>query len=175
MFLCRWWRDSCCWTSSGRMIVRFPSWLSKSPRLSMKTSLRVPRFLSRSWWNSWWKCRLLSVAVLQQRTAAARRRRRRRSCSLSRHSSVRRRNGPDSGSSLAPLPGRGGGRGRRGGSGRLLEALFFVGALGRLGFPAWFRRVYLSFHREVRLRFKLAAGLGVAWTRDGRHSPRLPS
>ena len=31
-------------------------------------------------------------------------------------------------------------------------------ALGRLGLPAWFRRVYLSFHREVRLRFKLAAG-----------------
>ena len=35
-------------------------------------------------------------------------------------------------------------------------------ALGRLGFPAWF-----SFHREVRLRFKLATGLGVAWTWDG--------
>ena len=40
-------------------------------------------------------------------------------------------------------------------------------ALGRLGLPAWFRRVYFSFHRGVRLRFKLAAGLGVAWTRDG--------
>ena len=40
-------------------------------------------------------------------------------------------------------------------------------ALGRLGLPAWFRRVYFSFHREDRLRFKLAAGLGVAWTRDG--------
>ena len=39
--------------------------------------------------------------------------------------------------------------------------------LGRLGLPAWFRRVYFSFHRDVRLRFKLAAGLGVAWTRDG--------
>ena len=39
--------------------------------------------------------------------------------------------------------------------------------LGRLGLPAWFRRVYFSLHREVRLRFKLAAGLGVAWTRDG--------
>ena len=47
--------------------------------------------------------------------------------------------------------------------------------LGRLGLPAWFRRVYFSFHREVRLRFKLAAGLGVAWTRDGGHSPRLPT
>ena len=33
-------------------------------------------------------------------------------------------------------------------------------ALGRLGLPAWFRRVYFSFRKEVRLRFKLAAGLG---------------
>ena len=40
-------------------------------------------------------------------------------------------------------------------------------ALGRLGLPAWFRRVYFSFHKEVRLRFKLATGLGDAWTRDG--------
>ena len=39
--------------------------------------------------------------------------------------------------------------------------------LGRLGLPAWFRKVYFSFHRDVRLRFKLAAGLGVAWKRDG--------
>ena len=29
-------------------------------------------------------------------------------------------------------------------------------ALGRLGLPAWFRRIYFSFHKEVRLRFKLA-------------------
>ena len=43
-------------------------------------------------------------------------------------------------------------------------------ALGRLGLPAWFRRVYFSFHREVRLRFKLAATLGVAWKRDGAFS-----
>ena len=40
-------------------------------------------------------------------------------------------------------------------------------ALGRLGLPAWLRRVYFSFHRDVRLRFKLATGLGVAWRRDG--------
>ena len=33
-------------------------------------------------------------------------------------------------------------------------------ALGRLGFPDWFRRAYFSFHSQVRLRFKLAAGLG---------------
>ena len=40
-------------------------------------------------------------------------------------------------------------------------------ALGRLVLPEWFRRVYFSFHAKVRLRFKLAAGLGKAWTRDG--------
>ena len=40
-------------------------------------------------------------------------------------------------------------------------------ALGRLGLPAWFRRVSFSFHRYVRLRFKLATGLGFAWKRDG--------
>ena len=47
-------------------------------------------------------------------------------------------------------------------------------ALGRLGLPAWFRRVYFSFHRDVRLRFKLAAGLGVAWKRDGGISKDVP-
>ena len=45
----------------------------------------------------------------------------------------------------------------------------------RLGLPAWFRKVYSSFHRDVRLRFKLAAGLGAAWTRDGSIPPGLPS
>ena len=25
--------------------------------------------------------------------------------------------------------------------------------LGRLGLPAWFRKLYFSFHRDVRLRF----------------------
>ena len=39
--------------------------------------------------------------------------------------------------------------------------------LGRLGLPDWFRKVYFSFHRQVRLRFKLAAGLGEPWCRDG--------
>ena len=34
-------------------------------------------------------------------------------------------------------------------------------ALGRLGLLAWFRRVYFSYHSHVRLRFKLAAGLGA--------------
>ena len=39
--------------------------------------------------------------------------------------------------------------------------------LGSLGLPAWFRRAYFEFHAKVRLRFKLAAGLGEPWTRDG--------
>ena len=39
-------------------------------------------------------------------------------------------------------------------------------ALGRLGLPDWFRNVYFSLH-QVRLRFKLAAGLGEPWCRDG--------
>ena len=32
--------------------------------------------------------------------------------------------------------------------------------LCRLGLPDWFRRAYFSFQSQVRLRFKLAAGLG---------------
>ena len=39
--------------------------------------------------------------------------------------------------------------------------------LGRLGLPDWFRNVYFSFHSQVRLRFKLAAGLGEPWCGDG--------
>ena len=48
----------------------------------------------------------------------------------------------------------------------LLTGLFWT-ALGRLGLPYWFRKVYFSFHSQVRLRFKLAAGLGESWCRDG--------
>ena len=40
-------------------------------------------------------------------------------------------------------------------------------ALGRLVLPDWFRRAYFSYHSQVRLRFKLAAGLGEPWCRDG--------
>ena len=40
-------------------------------------------------------------------------------------------------------------------------------ALSRLGLPDWFRKVYFSFHGQVRLRFKLATGLGEPWCRDG--------
>ena len=36
-----------------------------------------------------------------------------------------------------------------------------------LGTPAWFRHAYCEYHARVRLRFKLAAGLGEPWTRDG--------
>ena len=38
--------------------------------------------------------------------------------------------------------------------------------LCRLGLPDWFRKVYF-FHSQVRLRFKLASGLGEPWCRDG--------
>ena len=40
-------------------------------------------------------------------------------------------------------------------------------ALGRLGLPDWFRKVYFSFHSQVRFRSKLAAGLGGPWCGDG--------
>ena len=40
-------------------------------------------------------------------------------------------------------------------------------ALGRLGLPDWFRRAYFSYHSQVRVSFKLAAGLGEPWCRDG--------
>ena len=39
--------------------------------------------------------------------------------------------------------------------------------LGRLGLPVWFRRAYFGYHANVRLRFKLACGLGSPWTWDG--------
>ena len=39
--------------------------------------------------------------------------------------------------------------------------------LSRSGLLAWFRRAYFEFHSHVRLRFKLAIGLGQPWTRDG--------
>ena len=42
--------------------------------------------------------------------------------------------------------------------------------LSSLGLPGWFRHAYFEFHSHVRLRFKLAAGLGQPWTRDGGYS-----
>ena len=45
--------------------------------------------------------------------------------------------------------------------------------LGRHGLPESFRRAYFSNHSQVRLRFKLAAGLGEPWCRDGVYSLEL--
>ena len=39
--------------------------------------------------------------------------------------------------------------------------------LSCLGLPGWDRHAYFEYHVHVRLRFKLASGLGEPWTRDG--------
>ena len=39
--------------------------------------------------------------------------------------------------------------------------------MSSLGLPGWFRHAYFEYHAHVRLRFKLASGLGEPWTRDG--------
>ena len=39
--------------------------------------------------------------------------------------------------------------------------------LRSLGLLGWFRHAYFEYHARVRLRFKLAAGLGEPWTSDG--------
>ena len=39
--------------------------------------------------------------------------------------------------------------------------------LSSLGLPGWFLHAYFEYHANVRLRFKLASGLGLPWTRDG--------
>ena len=39
--------------------------------------------------------------------------------------------------------------------------------LGSLGLPGWFRHACFEYRALVRSRFKLAAGLGEPWTRDG--------
>ena len=39
--------------------------------------------------------------------------------------------------------------------------------LSSLGLPAWFRHTYFEYHAKVRLRFRLAVGLGEPWTKDG--------
>ena len=36
-----------------------------------------------------------------------------------------------------------------------------------VGLPGWFRHAHFEYHARVRTRFKLAAGLGEPWTRDG--------
>ena len=47
--------------------------------------------------------------------------------------------------------------------------------LSSLRLPAWFRHAYFEYHAHVRLRFKLAAGLGEPWTRDGGIPKGCPS
>ena len=39
--------------------------------------------------------------------------------------------------------------------------------LSGLGLPGWFRHACFEYHAHIRLRFKLASGLGEPWTRDG--------
>ena len=45
--------------------------------------------------------------------------------------------------------------------------------MSRLGLRGWFRNAYSEYHAHVRLRFKLASGLGERWTRDGEHPSGL--
>ena len=39
--------------------------------------------------------------------------------------------------------------------------------LSSLGLPGWFRHACFEYHAHVRLRLKLASGLGEPWTRNG--------
>ena len=57
---CRWWNSQRKWTLSFAIsCLRLPSRLSKCPSLLFLFVLFFARlFLCRSWWNSWWKCRL---------------------------------------------------------------------------------------------------------------------
>ena len=48
-----------------------------------------------------------------------------------------------------------------------------VCTVGRLGVPGWLRRTYFACHSQVRLRFKLAAGLAESWCRDGGYPTGL--
>ena len=56
MYLCRrWWTNW--WTCSSSSTTRCPSRLSTSPRSHRTPSRSVRSSSSRSWRNSWWKCR----------------------------------------------------------------------------------------------------------------------
>ena len=48
-----------------------------------------------------------------------------------------------------------------------VDRKIFDRVLSSLGLPGWFRHAYFEYHAHVRLRFKLASGLGEPWTRDG--------
>ena len=52
---------------------------------------------------------------------------------------------------------------------RMLDCVF-----GHLGLPAWFRHVLIEFHAQSRLRLKLAAWVGEAFSR-GVRSTRFSS
>ena len=54
-----------------------------------------------------------------------------------------------------------------------LFAGHFGSCLVKLGLPGWLRHAYFEFHAHVRLRFKLASGLGEPWTRVGGYSSGL--
>ena len=56
----------------------------------------------------------------------------------------------------------------------LLIGVFLDRVLSSLGLPSWFRHAYFEYHAHVRLRFKLASGLGEPWTRDGGISQGCP-
>ena len=49
----------------------------------------------------------------------------------------------------------------------LLTGPFCIALLDACDYLIGFREVYFPFHSQVRLRFKLAAGLGEPWCRDG--------
>ena len=49
----------------------------------------------------------------------------------------------------------------------ILDRCILDRVLCSLGLPGWFRHAYFEYHARVRLRFKLASGLGEPWTRDG--------
>ena len=57
---CRWWNSQRKWTRSFAIpCLRLPSRLLKCPSLLFLFVVFNARLcLSRSWWNSWWKCRL---------------------------------------------------------------------------------------------------------------------
>ena len=48
-----------------------------------------------------------------------------------------------------------------------VDRSIFDSVSSSLGLLAWFRHAYFEYHAHVRLRFKLASGLGEPWTRDG--------
>ena len=54
------------------------------------------------------------------------------------------------------------------------DRAIFDRVLSSLGLPGWFRNAYFEYHAHVRLRFKLASGLGEPWTRDGEIPQECP-